>query len=145
MHFSLNYLLYFAFSFGGIFITYHLNHTLKQGSVRSSALASLVVGLIFYLVPNMFEQDLQTGLPLIFIGASFIGMSNTRYFGRITQIFFAAILFSLLSFLSVNLFIGYGGKLGLMANISVVITIATFALLKNRPNSESKMENKRLT
>lgn len=130
MHYSLQYILIFAFSFAGIFSTFHLNHTLKQGSVRSSALSSLVVGLIFYFVPNLFESALQFSLPLCFMGASFIGMSNTRHFRSLSHMFMAAIIFSCLYFLSIKIFTGYGGKLGLMANISIVASIAVFVLFK---------------
>ncbi len=145
MHYSVHFILIFAFSFAGIFSTFHLNHTLKQGSVRSSALSSLVVGLIFYFTPNLFEPALQSSLPLCLMGASFIGMSNTRHFKSLSHMFMAAILFSFLYFLSIKIFTGYGGKLGLMANISVVISIAIFALFKYIFNSQKTFENKRLT
>jgi len=138
MLFNLDLLLYFSFSFAGVFITYHLNHTLKQGGVRASASASLIVGLVFYFFPNMFDQELNWGLPLSFIGASFIGMSNTQYFTHIFQMFISALIFTVLNLISAKLFAGFGGKLGLMANVSVVMTIAIFAPLQSFYISDRK-------
>ncbi len=122
----------FVFSLGGLLVTHFLNHRLNQGSVRASALSSLIVGLIFHLIPDMFDPMLQQSLPLVFIGASFIGMSNTQHFSSFPKFVMAALIFSTLYIGSNEIFQGYGGKLGLMANISVVAVIGLFSMLSRR-------------
>ncbi len=130
------FLWYIVFSFSGLWSTHYLNHHLKQGSVRASALSSLLVGLVFHFNPDMFVSSLQMNLPLVFIGTSFIGMSNTRHFNSMLKFIVASVIFAALFMGSQSIFSGYGGKLGLMANVSVVSVIGLFSMIKKpTPNT----------
>lgn len=69
-------------------LTYVVNNKYKQGAVRASAGLSLLVGLFFYFFPEIFIPYLTKNIPIVFIGATFIGMVSSKIlssylFGRV--------------------------------------------------------------
>jgi len=65
--------------------TFILSVKYEQGPIKSSALLSLIVGLIFYLFPSIVSEYLTRKIPIAFIGASFAGMSSLK---KIPNIYF---------------------------------------------------------
>ena len=136
---SSEFLYYFGwvylFSGLGVILTMLINHNFDQGSVRASAVSCLLVGLLFHFVPDLFQDYLQQMLPLAFCGATFIGMSRTQHFKSLSQMLIAALIFTIVFTSSGVVFQGFGGKLGLIANISVVATIGAFAVKRRIANT----------
>ncbi len=102
--------------------TYILSVKLKQGAVRSSAILSLVIGLFFYFYPDLLSDYLTKNIPLVFIGASFIGMTSPKIFSNLFIIAISGAVFSLIYLNTSMFFSGYGGVLGTTACISVLIS-----------------------
>ncbi|MCH2223579.1 MAG: hypothetical protein MK066_02325 [Crocinitomicaceae bacterium] len=103
--------------------TYLLAHKGKQGVVRASALLSLVVAILAHLFSNLLPLEYTTQIPVIFIGASFVGMTSPKVIPSIGFMVVSGILFSLLYLWTVTFFNGIGGALGTAACISVISTV----------------------
>ncbi|PZP47064.1 MAG: hypothetical protein DI598_11405 [Pseudopedobacter saltans] len=104
-------------------LTFYVNEHLKQGPVRSSALLSLIVGTVFYVLRGKIADEIVNNIPIVFIGASFIGMVSTRALSEIRLIAFAGFVFSLIYINTSHFFKGYGGALGTSASIAVMATM----------------------
>ncbi len=103
----------------------HLLHVrFKQGPVRASALLALVAGLIFHFFPTWLSADLSKHIPLVVIGASFIGMVSSDRLANILGIIIAGLLFGLIYAHTSRYFDGYGGALGTAACIAVLVCMA---------------------
>ena len=107
----------------GATTTFYVSHRLKQGSVRASALLSLMVGLFFYTFPNLVNPFLTVNIPIVFIGTSFIGMVSLKTKRKYIQLTVAGILFSVIYLNKRHIFDGFGGALGALALISLLITL----------------------
>ncbi|MDA3931187.1 MAG: hypothetical protein PF513_00465 [Tenericutes bacterium] len=102
----------------GAIIPFYIQHYFKQSAVLASALPSLIFALIMiYIV-----QDYLT-CTVVFFSASFIAMSSKRRIPNILYLFIAAFIHAFLFLVYFEHYNGLGGKLGLMALTSVVITI----------------------
>ncbi|MDT0644671.1 hypothetical protein RM553_17660 [Zunongwangia sp. F363] len=117
--------------------TYLANHFLKMGAVRASALLSLAVGLFFYFFPHFFAPYFIRHIPLVFMGASFIGMVSKNVVGNYLLIAFSGIIFSLIYLNSSRFFAGFGGALGTTACISVLVSVGLAFLQKKRKGRKS--------
>ena len=73
----LNLFITIIFSIISAAITHLININLKQGPVKASAGLAFVVALLDYFFPEL-SICLGVNLPLIVIGASFVGMSADR-------------------------------------------------------------------
>lgn len=104
-------------------LTFYVNEHLKQGPVRSSALLSLIVGVVFYFLKGIVSDDIVKNIPIAFIGASFIGMVSSKALSEMRLIGFAGFIFSLIYINTSRFFNGYGGALGTSASISVMATM----------------------
>ncbi|MHA6246634.1 hypothetical protein ACXYMU_01770 [Pontibacter sp. CAU 1760] len=104
--------------------TYALNVKLHQGPVRASAGLSLAVGLLFYFFPHLLPAYLTQHIPVVFIGASFIGMVSSNVVSSYLLIGTSGFLFSLIYLNTSSFFAGYGGSLGTAACISLLLTIS---------------------
>ncbi len=103
----------------GSFSTYWGVYKLKWNSVLSSALFSLIFACIMKVFP-WFDAEFSFKLSVVFIGASFIGMSSEKLIENKRFLFIATIFFVIV-FLSVSVvFKGFGGGLGTSAAISVI-------------------------
>ncbi|MDT0677515.1 hypothetical protein [Autumnicola musiva] len=112
--------------------TYLANHYFKMGAVRASALLSLAVGLTFYSLPQFFPTYLVKHIPLVFMGASFIGMVSRKVMPSYYQIGLSGIVFSLIYLNSSRFFTGFGGALGTTACIAVLVSLGLHFLIKRK-------------
>jgi hypothetical protein len=119
----MNELILFITGGIGALSTYIVAHDLKQGVVRASAGLSLIVGLFFYAFPDLVSSELTVEIPLVFFGASFVGMTGSHVVPNRWWMFLGGVIFSGIYLASSNVFVGYGGKLGTTACISSVIVL----------------------
>lgn len=116
----------------GATLTFYFNEHLKQGPVRSSAMLSLIVGLLFYLFPELLNPFLTKNIPVVFIGGSFIGMISFKAKGTYVILVIASIIFSCIYLNKSQFFNGYGGALGNSAFIALLITMGVSMLFFKR-------------
>ncbi|MBN2367867.1 hypothetical protein JXC34_02535 [Candidatus Woesearchaeota archaeon] len=121
-------------------LTYTLSLDYKMGPVKASALPSLVVGIFFYVFHSYFPQAISGNAPLIFIGASFVGMSSENRIPNILWAGFAGLVFSFFYLNASKMFAGFGGGLGTTACVSVVLTIGILKIADRLPFKHIKPE-----
>ncbi len=103
----------------GVVSTFYLQHQMKTSAVFASALTSSVFALlVIYALPA------YAGYAIVFFSASFIGMSSKKRLPGAFFVVFSGLTLGFVYYLFVSLFNGLGGKLGLMAFISVIITMS---------------------
>ena len=108
--------------------TFLLQQKLKD-VVLASALLSLCVALAFYLFPTTLSF-LPIKAPEAFFGASFAGMSSLDRIKSWKWVVFAGLIFGLIYINSSKFFTGYGGGLGTIACLSIIMTIGIIMLIK---------------
>jgi hypothetical protein len=114
---NFNFFLLILTTLAGVLITYYIKYFFKVSAVFASALPSLVFALIFiYLIPD------NSDYVVVFFSASFIGMSSQKRLKNIYFVILSGVVLGLIYDVFIELFNGLGGKLGLMAMISVIIT-----------------------
>lgn len=114
-------LILFVSIFGAI-STYYFYNTLQQPPVRSSAFLSLIVAYLFFWFPDFFPKDIAESLPYVFMGSTFVGMTSSRI-TNINWIALSGLLFGVMILLLQDAFVGYGGKLGAIAFVSIITTL----------------------
>jgi hypothetical protein len=125
----MNELMLFITGGIGAVSTFIVAHDLKQGVVRASAGLSLIVGLFFYAFPDIVSPELVVDIPLVFFGASFVGMTGIHVVKRRWLMLLGGIIFSGIYLVSSEVFVGYGGKLGTTACISSLIVLGLGSLI----------------
>jgi len=115
-------------------IATQLTHTLafekNMGSVRASSLLTLFfIGLTYSL-----SFEIIPTLQAVFLGSSFIGMSDPIRLSR-KQLFFASLIFCLIFQFLIFYFKGLGGTLGFSAFVSCLFTHVIWTPVKRRFNS----------
>lgn len=128
----MNELILFAVGGIGALSTFVVSHDLRQGAVRASAALSLLVGLFFFAFPNVVPDPLSVEIPLVFFGASFVGMTGSHLVSQRYLITLGGILFSGIYLAVETLFVGYGGKLGTAACISSLVIVGVNLLLPKK-------------
>ena len=113
-------------------LTYLVNNKYNQGAVRASAGLSLIVGLFFYFFPDLLSVYLTKNIPLVFIGATFIGMVSSKVLQHIILIAIAGFVFSIIYLNTSHFFKGYGGALGTTAAISVLVSLSLALVAKSK-------------
>ncbi|MCK5731887.1 MAG: hypothetical protein KAH13_02640, partial [Tenericutes bacterium] len=109
----------------GVLISYCVQHYLKQTPVISSALPSLIFAIIFiYIFPEHIDYV------VVFFSASFIGMSSRERLPNLFYVIMSGLILGFIYYIFIHYFNGLGGKLGLMALISVIITSGISELFK---------------
>jgi len=139
-----NLLLLITISFLSATITFYVNEELKQGPVRSSALLSLIVGSYFYFFPDTMDPYLVKSIPVVFIGASFVGMVSARLLSSYLLIGIGGILFCIIYLHTSNFFNGYGGALGTSAAISLLAVLSIPIIGKNRKLTNGMIQLRRV-
>ncbi|PKD18309.1 hypothetical protein APR41_03925 [Salegentibacter salinarum] len=112
-------------------LTYVVNNKYKQGAVRASAGLSLLVGLFFYLFPDILTPYLTKNIPIVFIGATFIGMVSSKILPSYLLVGFSGFIFSIIYLNASPFFKGYGGALGTTAAISVLVSLSLAVVSKS--------------
>ncbi len=115
----------------GVTLTFYVSEDLQQGNVRASALLSLLVGLFFYFFPEVLSAYLTKNIPLVFIGTSFIGMVSSKALKSYLKLALSGALFSVIFIYGSRYFDGYGGSLGALALISLLVVLSFSGLLRN--------------
>ena len=127
----------------GAISTFYLNNILKLGAVRSSAGLSLVVGLIFYVFSNIAPAFLTKNIPIVFIGATFIGMVSKEVIAHYFLLALAGALFAIIYVNSSAFFNGYGGALGTTASITVLVAVSLAVVSRNKHIEKIKRKVRR--
>lgn len=127
-------------SFTSSVITFYVNEDLKQGPIRSSALLSLLVGLFFYFFPEVMDSYLVKNIPIVFIGASFIGMVSARLLSNYLLIGVAGLVFCLIYLHASQFFNGYGGALGTSSAIALLAVLSIPIVGKKRKLTNGMMQ-----
>lgn len=126
----MNELILFIVGGIGALLTYVVAHDLKQGAVRASAGLSLIVGLFFYGFPEVISPELTIEIPLVFFGASFVGMTGSHLIKSRLLILIGGFVFSGIYLAASEVFVGYGGKLGTAACISSLVVFGIGVLVE---------------
>ncbi|MUP47470.1 hypothetical protein E0K83_17140 [Gramella sp. BOM4] len=99
--------------------TFYLNNRLQLGGIMASAGISVFVALIFRFNPNLLHPYLTNTIPVICIGASFVGMASSRVVRKSSTIGVAGLIFSIIFLIGSPFFEGFGGSLGTSAAIAL--------------------------
>lgn len=118
-------------------LTYVLNNKLNLGAVRASALVGCLAGGFVLLFPHVLSDYLTHTLPLVFFGASFIGMVSSEVLSNYFLIALSGGIFTCLFLNSSRLFHGFGGGLGIAACVALLITLA-IPVIVNKVRSKTK-------
>ncbi|WP_405368467.1 hypothetical protein [Nonlabens sp. Asnod2-A12] len=137
----MNYVIIVLVGILGSVLTYYVNEHLKQGAVRASALLALIVGLFFYIFPDVLNEYLSKSIPIVFIGTSFIGMVASHSKGSYLRLALAGILFSVIYLNKGNFFNGYGGALGTIAFIALLTTMVISNAFSKRKKAKKKIKS----
>ncbi len=128
-----NFWLLLVSSMVSVAISYYVQHRFSMSAVFASAVPSFIFALIIiYLFPA------HTEYAIIFYSASFIGMSSKERLPNIGFAIFSGLVLGLIYYIFLEYFHGLGGKLGLMALMSVIITTGITSFFKkfNATNKE---------
>ena len=104
----------------GALVTYYLNNQLQLGGVMASAGISVLGGSFFFLFPDLLNKYLTENIPIVIMGASFIGMATSRIVRKFLLIAVSGFIFSVIFLLTGIFFEGFGGSLGTTAAISLI-------------------------
>lgn len=117
-------LILITFALIGSFSTHCLIRYQKWHGVKASSFLSLLTALICRFL--ILEQTyLVETLPIIFIGATFIGMVSFKQTSSFVGIAAATLIYCILFFYSSTYFQGYGGVLGTTACVSLLVVLST--------------------
>ena len=117
-------------------ITYVLSQQWKQGPVRASAVVALIGAVSIMVFKEQLPVFYIQNIPLVVIGASFVGMSTTHTMHHLLQVGLAGLIFGIFYLFSSRYFHGFGGALGLSACMAVLISIAVMKLVKRFINPD---------
>ncbi|WP_026915766.1 hypothetical protein [Christiangramia portivictoriae] len=95
--------------------TYFLNNRLNLGAVIASSLMSILGGFLSYMP---LSEVLREALPLVIMGASFVGMASEKIAGSYRLITLSSVFFGILFYCTGIFFEGFGGSLGTTAAIA---------------------------
>jgi len=125
---------FILFLVGGIgaLSTFIVSHDLKQGAVRASAGLSLLVGIVFYAFPHLVPGSLSIEIPLVFFGASFVGMTGSHLVPQKLLIALGGVIFSGTYLAAGAIFNGDGGKLGTAACIASLLMVAISLIIRKK-------------
>lgn len=119
-------------------LTYHINHYLGKGPVFGSAIVVLTVGLI---LPKVFSDGYT--LALVATCASYAGMSAKNRITNPLEVCISCVLVALIFVGSSEALVGYGGRLGTIAAISVITVWGAKSLfLQLREDKKNQLKTK---
>ncbi len=103
----------------GTILTYWLNNKKGYGPIKASAIPAFIVAVPLQIVP---VSGFIALIPIVFFGASFVGMSNDKTLGWLSVVA-SSVLFAIIFHFAHPYFNGYGGALGATACLSCLIGI----------------------
>lgn len=112
---SINGLICLYIISGGV-VTYVIHHKSRLSAVESSAVTGLIGGL---LLP-MIYGPLGNFLTILLFCGSFIGMSSKDRLNNLSHVILSGSIASMFFIYTQNIFLGLGGKLGVIAFISIL-------------------------
>ncbi|PKK95404.1 MAG: hypothetical protein CVV60_01505 [Tenericutes bacterium HGW-Tenericutes-5] len=115
-HQSYDVWLLFLFSITGVLISWTIHNRFNKSPVIASAVPGLIIGIIFGQIFNELEI-----YSYIFFTATFVGMASNFVVKNIFESLFIGVILSLIFWSFFHFFNGFGGKMGLMAFISMLI------------------------
>lgn len=118
--------------------TFYLNNRLQLGGVMASAAISVIAGGFFHFFPNLFDEYYTINIPLVIMGASFVGMASSRVIRKYWIIGISGIIFSVLYLYTSSFFEGFGGGLGTTAAISLCSSYVLKRFQSKKKISKSK-------
>lgn len=119
----MQYLILYIVATIGSCSTFWLSTKAKQGPVRASALVTLPIALLFYVYPQLVEEYLTKNIPIVLIGATFVGMVSAQKLNTYLGLIIATLLYCTIFINTSKFFTGYGGALGTSACIAIVVTL----------------------
>lgn len=91
--------------------------------------ASSVIGIFFVILFDYEIFSISPYIAIVGFGSSFVGMTSKANLDKVWMVGFGGLLFGIIYYLSADVFMGFGGKLGTIALISSVMTIGLRTLL----------------
>lgn len=113
----------------GTTITYWLNNKRGCGPIKASAIPTFIVAIPLQLIP---VSGFIALVPVVFFGATFVGMSNDKTIGWVAVIL-SSVLYAIIFYFIYPYFNGYGGSLGATACLSCLMGV----LLQKTFNSQT--------
>ena len=110
--------------------TFYLNNKLQFGGVLASSVVAVIAGGLFYIFPTLLNENLSLNIPIVIMGASFVGMATNRVIKSSWIIGVSGFIFSTIYLLTGPFFEGYGGSLGTIAAISLCSVYSLSGLSK---------------
>lgn len=122
-----NYALYISIGAISAYVTFVLNNRANVGPVMASAIIGFFGAVVFLYV----NGGAYAGYAPVIYGASFIGMSSKKTLPSFVMVLSAGMIFGVIYVFNINNFTGIGGRLGLTAFLSVLITTGLFCAFEN--------------
>ncbi|MBN2540606.1 MAG: hypothetical protein JXB08_03670 [Bacilli bacterium] len=109
----------------GVALTFYFQHYFHVSAVFASAIFSFIFALLISQLAPYYSS-----YTVVFYAASFIGMSSQKHLPNVFFVVLAGLILGFFYFLFFEFFHGLGGKLGLMAMMSVIITSGLSSFFK---------------
>ena len=113
----------------GTTLTYWLNNKRGYGPIKASAIPTFIIAIPLQLIP---VSGFTALVPIVFFGATFVGMSNDKTIGWIAVIT-SSVLYAMVFHFIYPYFNGYGGSLGATACLCCLMGV----LLQKAFNSQT--------
>ena len=132
------YTLLIISSIAGSTSTLILQKKYSLSSVRASAMLSLIVGISCLIWSQYIDNNIPEQVALVFMAASFVGMTNHKLIKSYWILVASSVLVVVLYLNLSTYFTGYGGSLGTIANISLLVSFGISKLLNTLINTSKK-------
>lgn len=97
--------------------SYYISHGLKKGPVYGSVIVTFSAGLLFSALDYLGVKG-ALDLAVIAAAAGYAGMVGNMYVKNLLEMAVVSIITGILYMFSTNLFVGIGGRLGVIAAVS---------------------------
>ncbi|MFP4456873.1 MAG: hypothetical protein ACLFPS_04370 [Clostridia bacterium] len=97
--------------------SYYISQRLKKGPVYGSVVVTFIAGLLFTVLESIGING-ALDLAVVAATASYAGMVGNMYVKNLLEMSVVSIITSILYMSSTNLFVGIGGRLGVIAAVS---------------------------
>ncbi len=114
--------------------TYLAHKKMHVPPVFASAFLSFIVAIACHIFSESIDEYLSKTIPLVFIGASFIGMTSPKIISQVRWIVVSGLIFGVIFLHASNYFSVSGGRLGTVAALSVIISIGLLDMVLLRKN-----------